>query len=412
MDLTDDVFPPPDPARHGHLQRPLSLASSPSTGMPSIRFIDPSFCRSNPSASGLIDVALRLVDDGWTVEIFAAQIDADLVGKVKFRKAPLIRLPFGMAAWGYHIYYNLQVFRDYLSGNLFNGLTVSAGFFLLSADLATVHFSHFDSISKSCLHGRKQPGFLTDLIKSLPGLITECIFLWNPWKTKLLAVSYSVAEDILRFGAPWKEVKVFPNTFSQKDFSRQVCLENRSTTRSSHGFSDYETVFLFSSMGHYFRKGIYLAADAVSELRRRGHPVRMLMVGGLSSAHKSLRKNIASRNPGYEDWLVMTGMVDNPKIQYSAADALFFPSLSEAFSLVEIEAAALGLPLFLTPHHGSEMILKDGVNGRLLPWDAKGMADVLEAEILKGISPTSGGTGLALSKEDYYSKFRSYLDGI
>jgi len=59
---------------------------------------------------------------------------------------------------------------------------------------------------------------------------------------------------------------------------------------------------------------------------------------------------------------------------------------------VEIEAAAMGLPLLLTPHHGSEMILKDGVNGLVLPFDAAGIAEILIQGIQAGFpaSPQSG----------------------
>jgi glycosyltransferase involved in cell wall biosynthesis len=76
-------------------------------------------------------------------------------------------------------------------------------------------------------------------------------------------------------------------------------------------------------------------------------------------------------------------MVPDVETYFAAADALLFPSYSEAFALVEVEAAACGLPLFLTPHHGSEMILEDGVNGRLIEFDTERIAQVL-AEFVEG----------------------------
>src|SRR5207245_2255359 len=48
---------------------------------------------------------------------------------------------------------------------------------------------------------------------------------------------------------------------------------------------------------------------------------------------------------------------------------------------VEVEAAACGLPLFLTRHHGSEMILEDRINGRWLDFDAAAIATVLDSFI-------------------------------
>jgi len=58
---------------------------------------------------------------------------------------------------------------------------------------------------------------------------------------------------------------------------------------------------------------------------------------------------------------------------------------------VEIEAAAMGLPLLLTPHHGSEMILKDGVNGLVLPFDAAGIAAIIVNGIRMGFPDANAG---------------------
>ena len=85
----------------------------------------------------------------------------------------------------------------------------------------------------------------------------------------------------------------------------------------------------------------------------------------------------------------------------NACEALFFPSYFEAFSLVEIEASRLGLPLYLTPHHGSEMILKEGVNGKSVPFDAQGIAGILQQDLERGIKrvdPPVHGKALATSE--------------
>jgi glycosyltransferase involved in cell wall biosynthesis len=63
----------------------------------------------------------------------------------------------------------------------------------------------------------------------------------------------------------------------------------------------------------------------------------------------------------------------------SAIDAFLFPSYFEAFCLAEIEAAALSLPLLLTPHFGSEMILKPGENGLSVSFSPDELAEQLWA---------------------------------
>ncbi len=98
----------------------------------------------------------------------------------------------------------------------------------------------------------------------------------------------------------------------------------------------------------------------------------------------------------------------------SAADGLLFPSHFEAFSLAEIEAAALGLRLYLTPHYGSEMIIREPENGRLLPWDVAGMAEVLRMELDAGlVTQNHDNVGEALSPDQYAEKItRLYEEAI
>jgi glycosyltransferase involved in cell wall biosynthesis len=137
-------------------------------------------------------------------------------------------------------------------------------------------------------------------------------------------------------------------------------------------------VFLFASMGHYRRKGFHLAAHSVALLRQRNPRARLLVAGGRPAALKALQRELDRSLPDWRHWLTFTGATSEMERYYAGADALLFPSYSEAFALVEVEAAACGLPLFLTRHHGSEMILKDGLNGRWLEFDSAEIAAVLE----------------------------------
>lgn len=379
--------------------------------MPSVRFIEPAFTRKNPSTNGLVDVVRDLVNCGWTVEIFSHSLDPDLVGKVFHREAPRFNLPFGLAAWLYFLYYHWQGLKDYFQGRSRAGPTVSTGYMYMPADLATVHFSHFNYVKEAWLRGRKTPGMVQNLLMETQGLLSELIFLWNPWKTHLLVVSESVADDMLRFAAPWKTIELLPNTAITDRFFPAYRIENRDRARRFHQFHEDETVLLFASAGHHFRKGFLHAVDVVARLREKGLRVRFLVVGGKDATLSRLQRQVRGKHPSFETWIQFTGQVENTEFHFSAADALFFPSLSEAFSLVEIEAAALGLPLYLTAHHGSEMILRDGENGRLLPWDLSGMAELMEDEIRSGqIRFTSGCTGRALSREAYSQRWLQLLE--
>ena len=379
--------------------------------MPSVRFIEPTFTRQNPSTNGLVDVVSGLVERGWTVEVFSHSLEPELAGKVFHRKAPRFSLPFGLAAWIYFLYYHWQSLTEYFRGRSRADIIVSTGYMYLPADFATVHFSHFNYVKEAWLRGRKTPGIVQNLILETLGILSELIFLWNPWKTSLLVVSEAVADDMRRFAAPWKTIVLLPNEAITDRFFPAFREQNREQARRFHGFHADESVLLFASAGHHFRKGFLHAVEVIARLRATGLPVRFLVVGGREATLKRLRRQLGRLHPDFEEWIRFSGSVKNPEFHFSAADALFFPSLSEAFSLVEIEAAALGLPLYLTAHHGSEMILRDGENGRLLPWDIAGMVEMMESELRNGkVRFTSGCTGRALSKEAYSQEWLHLLE--
>jgi glycosyltransferase involved in cell wall biosynthesis len=153
--------------------------------------------------------------------------------------------------------------------------------------------------------------------------------------------------------------------------------------RAKLHFAPEDKVFIFVSTGHYRRKGFFLAVHALALLRESHPSARLLVVGGLERRLKALRSKLDASNPDWREWVTFTGMVPDVEKYFAAADAFLFPSYSEAFALVEVEAAACGLPLFLTRHHGSEMILEDGRNGRCLDFDAQQISRVL-AEFVSG----------------------------
>ena len=138
-------------------------------------------------------------------------------------------------------------------------------------------------------------------------------------------------------------------------------------------------MFIFVSTGHYRRKGFFLAVEAIERLRQQHPAVRLLVVGGRPKRLRALQRELGTRR----EWITFTGSVPDVEKYFAAADAFLFPSYSEAFALVEVEAAACGLPLFLTPHHGSEMILEEGCNGRRISFEPAEIASVL-AEFVEG----------------------------
>jgi len=224
-------------------------------------------------------------------------------------------------------------------------------------------------------------------------------------------VSRSIAERIEADGAGG-QFRIIPNQYDPVRFNLEARDRFREDMRKHYGFASEDKVMVFSAFGHFERKGLMQAVEAVSVLRERGHRLRMLVLGGSPQTLKEFRKEMTGRGVS-EDGVQFSGLVDQIEKHLVACDGFFFPSHFEAFSLGEIEAAALGLRLYLTDHYGNEMILRDPVNGRLLPWDVKGMADVIEEDLLSGIfGQTHHELGAALTPDGYRSRLRELYQEV
>jgi glycosyltransferase involved in cell wall biosynthesis len=223
-------------------------------------------------------------------------------------------------------------------------------------------------------------------------------------------VSRGIAAPILRDSPNDIVVRYLPNSYNPERFNHGVRNRYRREMRKHHGFCDDEIVLGFSAFGHFERKGLRQAVQAVALLRANGLPVRMLVLGGNPAAINSFRSAMV-RSEVDIDGVHFAGLVSEMEKHLSAADAFFMPSHFEAFSLAEIEAAALGLRLYLTSHPGNEMILRDGINGRLLPWDPTGMADILSEEIRTNtIAKPHHEMGEALTADSYASALAAHYD--
>ncbi len=344
-----------------------------------------------------------LLENGEEIEIWTGELEPALMGRVSHVKLPLIRAVWGVKPFSDFLIIHSVAWRRRLSGKKRARAVVVTGFMYLPADFATVHFSHFEWF-RQLKRAAKPLTFqvFLEILKSLPGCVTEVFLYYNPWRTHLLPVSEAVAADIKRWAAPWKPVSVVPNMARTDQFDPKMRPAWRTASRQELGISEEETILAFCSAGHFFRKGLSEAVLTVRLLRAEGRAVRLLVIGGQEKTLLRWRRLFEATHGDCTGAVIFTGMVTRSQYYLSCADAFFFPSRCEAFSLVEIEAATLGLPLFLTPHHGSEMILKNGVNGHLLPWDPPGMARVIGEKITAGLRPLEvPDTGRALSRDGY-----------
>jgi glycosyltransferase involved in cell wall biosynthesis len=204
---------------------------------------------------------------------------------------------------------------------------------------------------------------------------------------------------------------VLPNAFDESRFNIAARRRYRDSIRLELGFGEDVTVFAFSSYGHYRRKGFWLIVDALRILQKR-NDLRLLVIGGSQHNLDRLKRDLCKIFPSFLQAIVFVGLTDHVERYLAAADAFLFPSYFEAFCLAEIEAAAMGLPLLVTRHPGTEMIVRPGKNGLFLEADPRDIADKMQRFAAKEFVFEVPETGEALTREKFAQRVASIYESF
>ncbi len=97
--------------------------------------------------------------------------------------------------------------------------------------------------------------------------------------------------------------------------------------------------------------------------------VKMIIVGGDEDSREVARLRTLARACGVDGSLIFTGTVNHEQLPYyySAADVTIVPSYYESFSLVALESLACGTPLVANDVGGLREIVRQGLNGFIVP---------------------------------------------
>lgn len=119
-------------------------------------------------------------------------------------------------------------------------------------------------------------------------------------------------------------------------------------------------------------KGLGYLCEAMKVLRQRGVPVHLNIVGN-GSAHDDIAGYVKQHE--LDDVITLAGWVQQDRLveYYARANVFVGPSVEtangwrEAFGVALAEASACGLPVIATRTGGIEDIVKDEVNGLIVP---------------------------------------------
>jgi phosphatidylinositol alpha 1,6-mannosyltransferase len=142
--------------------------------------------------------------------------------------------------------------------------------------------------------------------------------------------------------------------------------------RKSLGIGENEVAIGF--LGRLVKeKGLDVFADVVAELRRRGVPHRVLVIGAGPARDWFAEQVPDAAFAGFQSGNDLGRAV-------ASMDVFFNPSVTETFGNVTLEAMAAGVPVVAARATGAVGLIDDGVTGVMVePRDIGGYADAIGA---------------------------------
>ena len=149
-----------------------------------------------------------------------------------------------------------------------------------------------------------------------------------------------------------------------------------------------ENCFTFLYVGRVVRdKGINELCSAFNRLHKNYPNARLVLVGPYEDALDPISeesRKIISENGAIE--AVGAKIGDELMVYYAAADCFVMPSYREGFPNTVMEAGAMGLPSIVTDINGSREIIKEGINGMIVPPRNEGsLHDAMRAMMLSKV---------------------------
>lgn len=288
----------------------------------------------------------------------------------------------------------------------------------LSPDIVLSNFSHREYFRQVVSSPDVDVRESVKLLRVLWFSLFEGMLLRFGGAKMFLCNSPGLTEEVRSRCPDGVQVEYLPNVFNRERFSPKERIRLRENARQEFSFSGDEFVFSFMSFGHHLRKGFFCAVRAISLVNQRlagegKTKVKFLVIGGERSTIRRLKRKISKIDPDFEDWLVFSGSCTEPENVLSASDAFIFPSYFDSTPNAVIEAAGLGLPLFLTNFYGSEVLLQENVNGRRISHDENEIADVILSYLDSEEREACGELNFELHTEESWSnEFFGYLDSV
>jgi D-inositol-3-phosphate glycosyltransferase len=152
-------------------------------------------------------------------------------------------------------------------------------------------------------------------------------------------------------------------------------------------------------------KGVDLALETQIELRRRGVPAKLAIVGGPSgpdgvSTLRDLHERVQAAGVINDVYFVAPQSHQLLSTWFRAADVTLVPSRAESFGLVALESSACGTPVVASEVGGLTTLVENNVNGVLLKnRDAGSWADAVQGLLVEDHARSLGTSAVLRARE-------------
>ena len=186
--------------------------------------------------------------------------------------------------------------------------------------------------------------------------------------------------------------KVYPNSFVMRDIivslnlasinKLKVIAEGSTNGIDTSFFTPENTIskealrrkwgidnsnFVFVFVGRIVKdKGINELVHTFVALKDYYNDIRLLLVGDYESELDPLAEDV-EEIINKDNFIIAVGRQVDVRPFFVIADILAFPSYREGFPNVVMQAGSMGLPSIVTDINGCNEIIKDGVNGKIIP---------------------------------------------
>lgn len=196
---------------------------------------------------------------------------------------------------------------------------------------------------------------------------------------------WAVNKEIARLYHEDYHYKTFPKVMNNATEMKPVKDSNKAIKyiNKKHQIKNNEKVFLFVGRLNNL-KNILFIADALKAVKEKEKKLKFKMLYvGTGQDENILKEHIEKLDMNKE--IILCGKVDNREeleYYYKRADLFLFPSVYDASSIVQIEAASQKTPTLFLEKTATASTVTDNINGFLSPYTVGAYSDRI-IEIMK-----------------------------